>query len=342
MKYQFHTTTHDMRLKLLEQEGNIIEINIDDFSCPTIAIDEDADELYQFDYGFMYITLQEFDNGITDPTKTTYYRDWAEKKGSDSCRNRIINFLDLYKDIKKNGLREPVVVEITGQKIDGSHRAAVMKHLGHKTIKAREVVLDCRDIDEVFIQRTLKAREQMLGKNYYYIDYGSYSNIPCSPVYMENSYDRWETLKGLIEGTVLDLGCNEGFMSIQCALNGHKTVGIEYEFADGANFNKIIFESKKGKLPLRFIDGDITKIDIPNCDTCLLLNVIYHIPRDKQVELVRKIDAKRIIFQANNRKAHEVENFRGCTIETIKEICSEAGRPVKSVIEWRDKPIVIA
>ncbi len=125
-------------------------------------------------------------------------------------------------------------------------------------------------------------------------------------------------------------------------MKGHKTIGYEYEFADGANFNKLIFESQKGKLPVEFVEADITKIDIPKCDTCLMLNVIYHIPKDKQVALIRSIDAKQIIFQANNRKAHEVENFRGCTIETIKELCELSGRKVKKIIEWRDKPIVIA
>ncbi len=340
MRYPFHTTTHDQRLELLEQEGKLIEINIDDFSCPTIAIDEDANELYKFDYQFMYDTLREFDNGVTDPEQTTYFRRWGEIKGIDATKSRITNFRLLYLDIQKIGLTEPVVVEVTGQKIDGSHRAAVMKHLGHKTIKARETVL--KSLDENTIKNTIKAREQMYGKNYYYIDYGGYSNIPFSPVYRENSYDRWEILKDLIEGSVVDLGCNEGFMAIQCALAGHKTIGYEYEFADGANFNKLIFESQGGKLPLKFIEANIVDVKIPKCDTCLMLNVIYHVPKDKQVKLIKNIKAKQIIFQANNRKAHEVENFRGCTVETIKELCELSGRKVTRVIEWRDKPIVIA
>lgn len=340
MKYPFHTTTHEQRLKLLEQKGKEITINVDDFLCPSIA-HEDTGELYVFDYEDKLDTLTQFDNGVVDYMNTEYYNKWVTLKGHEYCRVRVTNFCDLYEDIKKNGLKELPVVDNTGQKIDGSHRVAIMKHLGHKTVEAK--VVELTDVDEDFIKRTLKAREMLYGKNYYFIDYGGFQNISgdVSDVYKENSYDRWEVLKDLIKGTVLDLGCNEGFISLQCALAGHETVGIEYEFADGANFNKVIFEHKHGKLPVKFIEGDITDCPLPYTDTCLLLNVIYHVPKSKQVELLKNISSKRIIFQGNLRKAHEVEKFRGCTVETIKELCELAGKKVTRVIEWRDKPLVI-
>lgn len=341
MRYPFHTTTHEQRLKLLEQEGRLIDINIDDFLCPSIAIDEDTNTLYNFDYSAMIETLKEFDNHIHDPEQTTYWKTWHEKKGDDSTRNRIQNFHELYTDIKNNGLKEPVVVERTGQKVDGSHRCAVMKHLGHKTIPARETVLT--ELTNNYIKKTLEAREKIYGKNYYFISYGEFVNISgdVPQVYRENSYDRWGVLKDLILGEdIVDLGCNEGFISLMCAMGGRKVIGYEYEFADGANFTKSVFENLYGKLQVEFVDADITKIDIPKADTYLVLNVIYHVPKDKQVELLRKVDG-RIIFQCNLRKAHEADKFRGCTVEGIKELCELSGKQIIKVIEWRDKPIVI-
>ena len=138
---------------------------------------------------------------------------------------------------------------------------------------------------------------------------------------------------------MVDFGCNEGFISIQCALKGHKTIGYEYEFADGANFNKQIFEMN-GKLPVEFIEADITKIDIPKANTYLMLNVIYHIPKDKQVKLLKKINGT-IIFQCNLRKVKERERFRGCDVEGVKELCELSGKQIIKIIEWHDKPIVI-
>jgi len=162
MKYPFHTSTHNQRLKSLEQTGLLTSINIDDFLVPTIAINEDTNELYEFDYNFMSDTLKQFDNGIVDYTKTAYYDKWGLIKGEKYCQVRISNFLDLYKNIKVNGLKEPVVVDNTGQKIDGSHRASILKHFGFVTIPARIVNIE-PDIE--FIKRTVKAREKIYGKN---------------------------------------------------------------------------------------------------------------------------------------------------------------------------------
>lgn len=339
MKYPLHTTTHEQRIKSMEQVGVVKDILIDDFLVETTAFDEDKNELYTFNYQSMLDTLREFDEGVTEIEKTSYFTKWHNDKGHNYCRVRITNFKDLYLDIKENGLTEPVVVDNTGQKLDGSHRATIMKHLGHTTIKAR--VVELVDITEDFIKRTLEARNKIYGKNYYYIDYGGFTNIEDSPVYKENSYDRWEVLKDLIKGDVVDLGCNEGFISIQCSIQGHKTIGYEYEFADGANFNKQIFEFQYGKLPVEFIEADITDIEISKADTYLILNVIYHIPQDKQVELLKKITGT-IIFQCNLRKQKERDNFRGCDIEGIEELCKLSGKKIIKIIEWRDKPIVIA
>lgn len=344
MKYPLHTTTMEMRKKLFERgEFEIGEIKIDDFLTKTIAIDEDGGELYEVDYSFMLDTLSEYDNGLRNFEDFSYYKHWIERKGYDYCRVRITNFFALYDDIRANGLKEPVAVTITGQKLDGSHRSAIIKHLGHATIPARVYHLTKDDIDLPFIKRTLEARYKIYGKNYYFIDYGGFTNIPEKiPVYAENSYDRWEVLKDLIVGKTLDLGCNEGFLAVQQALRRFEVVGYDHDFIDGANFNKLIFEYlNKRKLPVSFFEGDITEQKFGRFNTCLLLNVIYHVPQEKQVALLKSIRADQIILQGNLRKQHERDRFRGCDVEGIRELAQLSGREVVKVIEWRDKPIVI-
>lgn len=342
MKYPLHTTTKKMRDILFDRgEFNLIEINVDDFFLPSVAIDEDNKELYYFDYEFMEKTLQQFDKGMTDFKHTEYFLTWGKKK--EGCLIRIKQFWELYYSIKREGLREPVSVTVTGQKLDGSHRAAIMRHLGHKTIPAKEYRFTYKDIDIDFIKRTLEGREKIYGKNYYYIDYGEFSNYSgdIHRNYKENSYDRWEALQDLIKGYTIDLGCNEGFIAIQNAMNGNPTTGYEYECADGANLNKLIFEFlEQREINVFFHEQDITTIPKIECDTCLVLNVIYHVPRKKQVELLKKIKAKQIIFQCNLRKPES--EFRGCTVEGVKELCELAGLKILRVMEWRDKPIVIA
>ncbi len=344
MKYLLHTTTMEQRKELFKAPYKDKEIRIDDFLDKTIAFDEDTSTLYEVDYTPMLETLKQFDAGETDPEKTVYFRHWVERKGFDSCRNRVLGFKDLYESIKKERLKQPISVTNTGQKIDGSHRAAIMKHLGHVFIKAREHKQTWRDVDADFIKRTAEARNRLFGKNYYFIDLGGFTNIEKERVYFENSYERWEILKTLIKpGYILDVGCNEGFMSIMCALNGSEVTGYDHEFIEGANFHKLVFEFNHQKdLPVTFIEGNIVKESLGEYDTALLLNVIYHIPQQNEVMRKLRKSCKTLIMQGNLRKAHEVEKFNGCTVETMKKLCEDNGWTVQQVIEWRDKPILIA
>lgn len=344
MKYFLHTTSMAQRLKTFKGASKVINIRMDDFIGRTLAFDEgNGSNLYWVDYSPMLETLKQFDLGITEPKETAYYKRWASIKGEDSCKNRILNFLELYKSIKKDGLREPVAVSSCGQKLDGSHRAAVMKYLGHETIPARELQIPWQELDANFFVRTALAREKLYGLNYYYIDFGFFKNIEKIPVYSENSYDRWEVLKDLVgRGKVLDVGCNEGFISIMTALQGAEVTGVDHEFIEGANFHKLAFEFRNEKnITVKFKEGDISNLEIENYDTVLLLNVIYHIK--DQVSVMKKLrnNCKRLIMQGNLRKAHEVDKFNGCTVPTMVKLCEETGWKVEKTIEWRDKPIII-
>lgn len=86
-----------------------------------------------------------------DPFKSRYYRIlkkyrltknpespsvWTEKQLIDFMNGKI----ELYKDVKKYGLREPIVINSGGRILDGNHRCEMIKHLGYKSILARRVL----------------------------------------------------------------------------------------------------------------------------------------------------------------------------------------------------------
>ena len=78
-----------------------------------------------------------------DIEKTDYYktwrtrmeRRWDEKTTKEFVRQKI----DLMYDIKKNGMKDPILVQLDNKIIDGGHRIAILKELGYKSIIARTI-----------------------------------------------------------------------------------------------------------------------------------------------------------------------------------------------------------
>jgi len=86
---------------------------------------------------------EELDRG-KDPFRTRYYRvlkQYRKKKWSpDKIKRYMIAKAEMYEDIKKNGLRDPIVVNSKNRIVDGNHRYNMLKHLGHKSILIRRVI----------------------------------------------------------------------------------------------------------------------------------------------------------------------------------------------------------
>jgi hypothetical protein len=85
-----------------------------------------------------------------DPLKTRYYKrlkDYRARKGSGQrvwSEKRLVGYMHervaLYEDIKKNGLKEALVVNSKNVRIkDGNHRHEIMKHLGYKSIIVKKI-----------------------------------------------------------------------------------------------------------------------------------------------------------------------------------------------------------
>lgn len=85
-------------------------------------------------------------------------------------------------------------------------------------------------------------------------------------------------------GAVLDLGCGHGLFANLMALGSpsRQVTGIDLSPA------KIqIAETTTGARPnIRFLVGDMLKLDLPECDIVTIVDVLYLLPRDRQQELL--------------------------------------------------------
>ena len=88
---------------------------------------------------------EELDSG-KHYSKTKYYKiiekyrlydrkDWSREKLEKFFTERV----DLYEDIKENGLMDPIIVDHNNLILDGNHRCQMLKHLGRKTVLVRKI-----------------------------------------------------------------------------------------------------------------------------------------------------------------------------------------------------------
>lgn len=342
MNFTLHTTKKSERDVLLKRRGEIITIDPAQFhkTARPIVWEEDSGKYYEHSIQEFHDVLSLLDkNPMANLFGTAYYRKWAYK-GAE-IETRLKKLPSLYADIKKNGIKEPVQCEITGERLDGSYRTKIALHLGIKQVPAILHKFTWKDIDEDFIERKIKARNLAYGRDYYEFDYGfkDWKNISNGGEVFKENADRWDLIAPHVKGSVLDIGCNEGYISIQLARNGHKVTGIDYEWINVAWLNKLIFEwIDKKDLDVEFIEDDVLNYK-KQADTVLMLNVLYHLPRDKQKEFLQRFKG-RIIFQCNLRKEAVRDEYYTSHPDDLITLLKEIGRDYK-VIEWRDKPLVI-
>ena len=110
--------------------GKIVEVQV---SC---LIAPDCDRHFE--------VLELFDQGITDVSEmmhTSYYKfNKKNKKSRRDISKKVQRFLRLYNSIKSKGYdynKGCIVVSADGARLDGSHRAAILEHLGHTNIRVR-------------------------------------------------------------------------------------------------------------------------------------------------------------------------------------------------------------
>lgn len=104
--------------------------------------------------------LRMFDKKDDDFFKSSYYK-FQRKNGKkdDDIFKKIEDFKKLYKSIRKNGYEESkgyIIISEDGARLDGSHRASIVEHLGYKQINVLMVKWqDCfpkEDYSEIVAQ----------------------------------------------------------------------------------------------------------------------------------------------------------------------------------------------
>lgn len=75
--------------------------------------------------------------------KTAYYKVWKERMGKKWTEEEIYRFVkgkvEVMADVKKNGMKEPILIRPDNSTIDGGHRTVLLKELGYKSIITRTI-----------------------------------------------------------------------------------------------------------------------------------------------------------------------------------------------------------
>ena len=73
--------------------------------------------------------------------KTNYYKRMKSYRKNQWSAHKLDTYMKgkakLYKDIKKNGIREPIILLPNKRIVDGNHRSRMLKNLGYKTVITR-------------------------------------------------------------------------------------------------------------------------------------------------------------------------------------------------------------
>lgn len=347
MFYGLHTTTKAERDILLAREGEKITIDPATFQRPkgnkAIVIEEGTGNIYEHNPSEFFDVLREIEqNPNFDYHETAYMKRYLYKY--HDVASRLGNLPALLDSIKTHGIQNPVHCEITGERLDGSYRTKIATYLGIKEVPAILHRFTWQDITEDFIERKLRARWLSSGKDYYLFNYGNtaWTNVPdAGPVYRENAH-KAEFILPLITGkTVLDIGCNEGYISLMASREGHTVHGIDTDWNHIAWLNKLIYEFiDKKDIPVTFYEEDALETK-RTADTILMLNVLYHFPKDKQADFLEKFHGKQIIFQCNLRKNEVRDQYYTSHPDDLMKLLSRMGRTA-TFIPWRDKPIIVS
>lgn len=343
--FGLHTTRHDERMKLIEEHGTVDRIDPSSFhkseAHKAIVIEEGTDLLYEHKIEPFFDLLKMIDKGKQNLEESEYVKMYSYKK--QDVLPRVMRLKDLYISIKDNGVTHPVHCEVTGERLDGSFRTKIAMYLELGYVQAIIHRFKWTDIDDDFINRKLRARWVSSGKDYYEFDYGNglKNIVQGGEVYEENA-ERADVILPLIKGKrVLDLGCNEGYIGIRAALEGKIVEGYDTDWTHVAYLNKLIFEYvNKRNLSIEFYNGDILNRKFGKHDTVLMLNVLYHLPRAKQIEFLKQFKKSHIIFQCNLRKEKERDTYFTSHPDDLLGLLKELGMKGR-VIQWRDKPFVL-
>jgi len=84
---------------------------------------------------------EEVDKGV-DPFKTKYFRRLRanhKKSPIEELRLKMLGKVEMFNDVKKNGVKEPIIINKHNRILDGNHRARILDYLGYESAIVRRV-----------------------------------------------------------------------------------------------------------------------------------------------------------------------------------------------------------
>ncbi len=231
--------------------------------------------------------------------------------------NRRIDYLeDLFNDIKKNGILEPIDVFIgtSGEYVvyDGHHRLAISEILGNKTIPIRILFIRKEWVD------MKDEMEKEYGRKSLYnpIDHPDFVDweIIRDKGRLKAILDRTGDLYGNIENDfvrekVLDIGCHMGHFSVSLARCGANVTGVEGNQYYINVANKI---SQFHNIPIKFVREDAwvyMRNNKDKYDYGLCLSFLHHYLIDKATELVKLMTQCTDIIYVDIGQEKEMKNI---------------------------------
>lgn len=102
-------------------------------------VDENVDALAYGCKGYIdllerYEKGKDFWNSLYVKTNELYF-----KRNKEAIAKKIKGFLSLYENMKNNIEEAPIIVTVNKARLDGSHRASILKFLGIKKTKVKEI-----------------------------------------------------------------------------------------------------------------------------------------------------------------------------------------------------------
>lgn len=154
----------------------------------------------------------------------TFFDLKTEEEREQNFRKREAALIELYHNIKRDGYNGSIIAvwfDRDGQihLYDGFHRLAVMKYLGIEANVNCETIWLCKDFD--FPLRNVLVGLPRLGKcTYLPVKDPRVSDFPVD---RSDSPHRLEyILRNAVGDTFLDIGCSEGYFSLELAKKGYR------------------------------------------------------------------------------------------------------------------------
>ncbi len=251
--------------------------------------------------------------GDTQPYREYMKRSFNYYNINTSVDDKVRRFTNLFKDIKKNGCKNPIsiVQRFDGKflSVGGQHRAAISLFLNRK-VPAKVLKLD-RYMTKIANVPGSKFGVRNSGTPYHSIFYNGQELIKGR---RRDTLERMSMIdkRDIKDKIILDVGCNVGAGTILAAEYGATKVwGVD---VDKHLLTAAIRLNTLFGFPCYYKHIDVGKSPLPYCDTAFVFAVDQHINDNEGLSKSLKDSVSQVVYFETHR--------RGTMPTLIKEIFS--------------------